>query len=158
MDIYEFAMKMEMDGKQYYMELKDKAKNKGLEMIFRTLAKDEQSHYDRILSLKNNVVLEQQSLIFDDARNIFEMMFKSKKEVMILLSEDALRHALKLEEESIKFYEEQAGKTESKTEKEVLSLLAREEKKHYLVIETLLDHISGGIMKSIESAEFQNWE
>lgn len=158
MEIYEFAMKMEMDGKKYYIELKEKAENKGLKVLFNMLAQDEQTHYDTIKSLRSQVELEIESQVIEGAKNIFELMFESTNEVKTLLSEDALRHALMIEEDSIKFYEEQMNKTEDIIEKKTFMRLAKEEKKHSLLIENLLEHISGGIIRGIESAEFQQME
>lgn len=155
MNIYEFAMKMEMDGKKYYTELMEKAENQGVKVLFNIMAQEEQSHYDILKSLEYKIDLGSESTVLDVAKNIFEMMFDTADQVKTMLSEDALVHALKLENDSIKFYKDQMIKTENALEKEVFEKLFREEKKHYFLVENLLDHITGGLINGINSAEFQ---
>ena len=52
MDIFDFAAKMELDGKEYYEKLAKDTAIAGLAVIFGRLAEDEQKHYDVIQSLK----------------------------------------------------------------------------------------------------------
>lgn len=158
MDIYEFAMKMELDGKKYYTELMDKADNKGVKVLFNILAQEEQAHYDILKSLKNKIELGSESKVLDMANNIFEMMFETSDQVKTMLSGDALVHGLKLENESIAFYKEKMIEAEDELEKKIFKKLMVEEKKHYFLIENLYDHISGGLIRGIESAEFQQLE
>lgn len=155
MNIYEYAMKMELDGKKYYTELMETAENRGVKVIFNIMAQEEQSHYDILKGLMNNIELKSESTVLDVAKNVFELMFDNTDKVSTTISQDALFHVLKLEKESIRFYEEQSEKAESNLEKKVFEKLVVEEKKHYTLIENLLDHISGGLINGIVSAEFQ---
>ena len=45
MNVYDFALKMELDGKAYYQQLAGKTSLAGLKNIFLQLAADEQKHY-----------------------------------------------------------------------------------------------------------------
>lgn len=155
MNIYDFAMKMEMDGKQYYLDLIDKAENNGVKALFNIMAQEEQAHYDILKSLKNDVELGSESNVLDLAKNIFELMFEKTDQVKTMLSEDALIHALQLENDSIKFYKDQMVQAENPLEKKVFEKLFTEEKKHYFLVENLLEHITGGLIYGINSAEFQ---
>ncbi len=52
MDIYEFAMQMELDGRNFYLELAGKAKEQGLQSIMEMLAADEMKHYNILQDMK----------------------------------------------------------------------------------------------------------
>ncbi len=158
MDVYKFAMKMEEDGKNYYNSLEEKSENKGIKKIFSMLAQDEQTHYDVIMNYQKKVEMPQDSKTLEDAKNIFELLHQSQDKLQIVLDEDALRHAMDMEKKSIEFYENQSKMSENLKEKEIFNKLIKEEKEHLFLVETLLNHISGGILQGIESAEFQKWE
>jgi rubrerythrin len=151
MNIYEFAMKMEADGKNYYVELRDKSENTAIKKIFDMLAKDEQAHYDAIKLISEYI---EDSKILDYAANVFEELEETGETIPFEAGEDSLRHALDIEYKSIKFYEEQAEKAEKPQEKILFNKLVSEEGKHYILIENLLDHVSGGLLRGIESPEF----
>lgn len=158
MDIFEFAMKMELDGKSYYESLEEKVNDEGMKVIFNMLAQDEQRHYDIIKNYHKGIELNNESEVLENAKNIFELMRQSNKTLQLNVEEDVLRHALDIERESVKYYDYQHDKSDDITEKEVLKKLIVEEKKHYFIIESLLNHISGGILRGIGSAEFHRWE
>lgn len=151
MTAYDFAMKMELDGKAYYNQLKSKTENPAIQKIFDMLAQDEQDHYDAIRTNKKSIPA---SRTMDHALNIFEEIKENAETIYFDISEDALRHALDIEYKSIKFYEEEADKTDLADEKALFGHLVAEEGKHYILIENLLDIVSGGILRGIESAEF----
>ena len=52
MDIFDFAMQMEEDGKYFYIELAEKVADKGMKSIFEMLANDELKHYHNIKEMK----------------------------------------------------------------------------------------------------------
>ena len=52
MNLFDFAMKMEMDGKAYYEKLATDTPVAGLRTIFTMLAADEQKHYDAVQAMK----------------------------------------------------------------------------------------------------------
>jgi rubrerythrin len=58
MDVFAFAMKMEQDGKSYYLQLAAGTSISGLKTIFAMLAEDEQKHYDVIQTLKDYSVAD----------------------------------------------------------------------------------------------------
>lgn len=151
MTVYDFAMQMEQDGKAYYNELKAKTENPAIQKIFDMLAQDEQDHYD---VLKNSRRSIGPSKTLNHAMNIFEEIEENAETIYFEISEDALRHALDIEYKSIKFYEEQNDKADHPDEKSLFAQLVIEEGKHYILIENLLDIISGGILRGIESPEF----
>ncbi len=151
MNIYDFALKMEANGKDYYEKLMHLSEDTSIKTIFKMLASDEQAHYD---ALKDGGGDVENSKVLDFAANVFEDLESSGEEIPFNAGEDALRHALDIEYKSIQLYEEYAGQTDDEKAKALFSKLVSEESKHYLLIENLLDHLSGGLLRGIESAEF----
>ena len=58
MNIYEFAMKMEMDGEAYYRELASRTKIPALQKILGMLADDEVGHYKIVKNMRDNLPAE----------------------------------------------------------------------------------------------------
>ncbi len=54
MDIYEFAMQMEKDGRKFYLDLAKKTSNTGLKNILTMMADSEAKHYNVLLRMKRN--------------------------------------------------------------------------------------------------------
>ena len=79
MDIYEFAMQMELDGRNFYLELAGKAKEQGLQSIMEMLAADEMKHYNILQDMKIKKPSMAKTKVLDDAKNVFkEMRFKGE--------------------------------------------------------------------------------
>jgi len=85
MNAFEFAMKMELDGRKYYEEHEAKTADSGLKKIFAELAADEQRHYElfRAMAAGENPDYEAvlKTSILRTTRNIFEKLGASKKEI-----------------------------------------------------------------------------
>ena len=79
MNVYDFAMKMELDGKAYYEKLAAATKVTGLRNIFLGLAEDEQKHYEIFQALKNQQTPALgESTALENARNVFERLIAEK--------------------------------------------------------------------------------
>ncbi|MCG8542326.1 MAG: ferritin family protein [Clostridia bacterium] len=142
MDIYEFAMNMELDGKRYYEELMEDTQDKGLKRIFEMLAKDEEEHHRIIKDMKDEGKTGISSSTLTRANNIFsEMLCREEKFDISASAVEAYKHALDLEEQSMRLYEEHCEKAESKREKVIFRRLAEEEKKHKLILENILNFV-----------------
>ncbi|WP_432405244.1 ferritin-like domain-containing protein [Wukongibacter sp. M2B1] len=143
MDIYEFAINMELDGKRYYEELMNRSQDEGFKKIFEMLAKDEDEHH-RII---NGMIEAKEESIKSDtlknANNIFAEMLSSDKKIDLTVPAiEAYRHAFNMEDKSIKLYEEHCQKTENERERIIFKRLAEEEKKHKLVMENILNFVN----------------
>lgn len=164
MNIYEFAMNMELDGKKYYEELMNKAQDKGLKSIFQMLANDEEEHHRIINKMKEAKDTGNASDTLKNANNIFTEMLDSDKKFDLTASAiEAYNYALELEDKSIKLYEEHAAKVESLREKNIFKMLVEEEKKHKLIIENILNFVSEPVrtrgVKTVDSdPEFARFE
>lgn len=144
MNVFDFAMHMEMDGKSYYLKLAAGTSIAGLKTIFTMLADDEQKHYDTIRAMKEKVGTNTMadSTALKKAQNIFEQLIVDKHTIATMNEDlDGYRHAMKIEADSIRFYENAAEKEETSDVKEILLKIAEEEKKHYNIVENIYDFV-----------------
>ena len=141
MNIFEFAMKMELDGKAYYEKLAAETAVVGLKTIFVNLAADEQKHYDTIQAIKSGTSgVMANSTVLEEAKNLFADLIGDKNIVGSLKkSLDGYEHARKIEADSVRFYEDAAGKESNPDTAKILLRIADEEKKHYNIMDNLYD-------------------
>ena len=141
MNIFDFAMKMELDGKAYYEKLAAETAVVGLKSIFVNLAADEQKHYDTIKAIKSGTAgAMTDSTILEEAKNLFADLMGDKNIVGSLKrSLDGYEHARKIEADSVRFYEDAAGKESNPATAKLLLRFASEEKKHYNIMDNLYD-------------------
>ena len=141
MNIIDFAMKMELDGKAYYEKLAAEAAGAGLKTIFTRLAADEQKHYDTMQALKSGVSgVMADSTVLEEAKNLFADLTGDKSIAGSLkISLNGYEHARKTEADSVRFYEDAAGKESNPDTAKLLLRIANEEKKHYNVMDNLYD-------------------
>lgn len=142
MNIFDFAMKMELDGKAYYEKLAAESAAAGLKTIFVRLAADEQKHYDTIESLKSGTHgAMADSTVLKEAKNLFADLTGDKNIAGSLKSSlDGYEHARKIEADSVRFYEDAAGKESNPDTAKILLRIASEEKKHYNIMDNLCDY------------------
>lgn len=143
MNIFDFAMKMELDGKAYYEKLAADATDGGLKNIFSNLAADEQKHYEIIQSIKSGTKLKMaDSTVLEKAKNLFEQLMTDKSIAATLKkSLDGYQHARKIEADSVKLYEDMAKKEDNPETVQLLCRIANEEKKHFNILDNLYDYI-----------------
>lgn len=143
MNIFDFAMKMELDGKAYYEKLAADATDGGLKNIFSNLAADEQKHYEIIQSIKSDTKLKMaDSTVLEKAKNLFEQLMTDKSIAATLKkSLDGYQHARKIEADSVKLYEDMAKKEDNPETVQLLCRIANEEKKHFNILDNLYDYI-----------------
>ena len=146
MDIYEFAMQMEKDGEKYYRELADGSANAGLKKIFIMLADEEVKHYTLIEQLRLGSDLPHivETRILENVKNIFIEMRDIKIGPRIDTTEEtnAYRKAREIEEMSRNFYLEKAEEVEDRQAKLLLKQLAKEEEKHFRIMENIVEFVS----------------
>lgn len=141
MNVFEFAMKMELDGKAHYEKLASETGVEGLKAIFTNLADDEQRHYDTIKAIQagaDQKVIETEAL--DKAKNLFQG-FIDNTGIANSLAESlsGYQYARKVEAESVRYYEAAASKESNPEIAQLLLLIANEEKKHYNIMDNLCD-------------------
>jgi rubrerythrin len=141
MNVFDFAMKMELDGKAYYEKLSADTADVGLKGIFTRLAEDEQKHYETIQAIKTGINPEMaESTVLEKTKNLFEVL-KGDKSVAATLNKslDGYQYARKLEADSVTFYEDMAKQEDSPETILLLLRIANEEKKHYNILDNLCD-------------------
>lgn len=158
MNVFDFAMKMEKDGKIFYEKLARKTTLEGLKTIFSRLAADEQKHYETFEQLKAGGAAPamQESTLLAAAKNIFETLPRPEK-TLSGIAEDlaAYRQAMKIEADSFRFYEEAAGKEKNPNTQQLLLKIAGEEHKHFTILENVFQFVNAP-NQYLAWAEFSN--
>ncbi|MCK5127339.1 MAG: ferritin family protein [candidate division Zixibacteria bacterium] len=148
MDIIEFAMKMEQDGKQFYEKSAAETTDPELKKILVQLAEEERNHYEffrrmkeKPIDLSAGEVLSGESTL-KEVKNIFEVMASNKDKKPF--GEDVVAvwtQALRTEEKAVKFYTEEAAKESDDERKGLLLKIAKEEENHVLMIDSVLMYV-----------------
>jgi rubrerythrin len=159
MDIFDYAMKMEKDGEQYYRRVAEKVNNKGIRTILSMLADEEVKHYNALARMQAQQPAEMaETVILADAKNVFEQMNESGEKLDVDATQTELyKEAQRIEEKSRVFYMEKAEEVSGKEQKELFLRLAEEEKKHYLLLENIIEFVSRP-EDWLENAEFYHLE
>ncbi len=159
MDVYEYAMQMEKDGESYYRELTEKIGNRGLKRILSMLADAEVIHYNILLKMKKSEKIEvADASILTDVKNIFIKMKEEKEITGINISQVELyKKAQQIEEKSQIFYLDKAGEVKDLLQKEIFLKIAEEEKKHFFILESIIDFVSQP-QRWLEDAEWYHLE
>lgn len=167
MDIFEFAMQMELDGKAFYEKGAAKTSNPELKKIFLTLAEEEQRHYNIFKNLKNGQLEAATQITAGRAKtisitkNLFQKMTEEGKNTLFGDDISALwEEAVAIEEKSEKLYREEAHKTKDPDRQKLLNKIADEEKNHIYLIDNMLSFINDpqSFVASNQFSSFMSWE
>lgn len=142
MNVFDLAMEKELEVKAHYEKLAGEAGLACVKRIFSLLAEDEQKHYDMIMTMKHGAGQKElaDSTALEAARELIDKLMGDEDAASRLNSSlDSYRHALKVEAESVRFYQEIAAKEKDAGLRKVLMKILGEEKKHYNIIENLYD-------------------
>jgi len=141
MNSLDFALKMELDGENYYKELSEKNKDNSLHVVFDVLAEEEEYHYKFIKEkisksmgdLKRNKAL-------GESRNVFDMSSKIISEIKATPDQmDAYVLALGFEKKSVELYGKLLAEATNDDDKRIFEALVKEEQCHYNLIEDMID-------------------
>ena len=144
MDIYKYAMQMEVDGRDFYLDMMKKTNNRGLKNILTMMADSEAKHYNVILDMQKNDKTEfsVDTEVLTNVKNIFVKM-KEEKDIDVDVSQaEFYEKALKTEADARKFYLERADEEEDSHRKEIFLNLAEEERKHCVLLENMIGFVS----------------
>ncbi len=157
-DILEYAMQMEKDGENYYHQLAQQTANKGLKTILVMLADEEIKHYNAVEKMRTVKPPIAETTILTDAKNVFVQIKESSESFDVDIKKTEIyRKAQDIEEASRNFYLEKADEVEEKYQKEIFLRLADEEKKHYFLLENIIEFVSRP-ETWLENAEFYHLE
>ena len=154
MDIFEFAIKMEKDGEQFYRELAVLTKNTGLQNILTMLADEEVKHAQAIRAIQTAEHQTQPADVLNHAKNIFLRMKEFGEPFETDIKEAELyKQAMEIEDKSVNFYLDRADQVKLPRQKQLFLKLAEEEKKHYRLMENLAEFVTRP-KQWLENAEF----
>jgi len=160
MNIFDFAIKMELDGRRFYEKLARDTELAGLRNIFLQLAADERKHHSIFLALKNEArpPAMENTPALDQAKNVFEDLLARKETLGTVKGDlEAYRHAMKLEVDSFRLYEGAAEKEKDKDIREILLRIAAEEHKHFEIVQNIYDFVNAP-NQYLAWGEFSNLE
>ena len=148
MNAFEFGMKMEEDGRQFYLEHAEKTTLPELKSILLELADDELKHYNTFKELRDGHLKRdhtlEQTVVLTSLKNVFEKMRESKQEFTFQSEAKKIwEEALAIEKKAEILYREKAKEVESESEKRAMLWMAEEEKRHWVTIQNVisfLDH------------------
>lgn len=141
MNVFDFAIKMEEDGRKFYEKLAEEANEPELKSIFTLLAAEESQHRDIFQAMKDGQdPVKADSKSMENAKSIFQKLMEKKDAYGILSKDpDCYLHSIKTEEDYIKLYEDMARKERNVHVKELLLKIAEEEKNHLNIMENIYD-------------------
>jgi rubrerythrin len=144
MNIYDYAMQMEKDGESYYRNSAQQISNTGLKKILSMLADAEVKHYDILQKMKKNEKVQiPDTEILSNVKNIFVKMKEEKDTFGVNVSQIELyKYAQEIEKKSQMFYLEKANDVNNESQRGIFLKIADEEKKHYFILENILNFVS----------------
>jgi rubrerythrin len=158
MDIFDFAIQMEKDGEAYYREIAKKTGDKGVSTIMNILADEEVRHYQIFQQMKSHTPDLPETKVLSEVKNIFAMMRENNEQPSPDASQiEMYKKAQELEKKSQEFYEEKSGEVESPAQKELLLRIAEEEKRHFFLLENIIEFVCKP-QTWLENAEFNKLE
>lgn len=162
MDIFAFAMKMEMDGRMFYIEHANKASQPELKKVLLELADDEQKHYNIFKALHEGLPAEyrdaEKTHILTTVKNVFEQL--REKQQKFAFPPDAKKlweEAREVEKKSEAFYREKAKEVPSAHQRDILNKIADEEHRHWVTMENIIQFLDRP-NHWLEDAEWVNLE
>lgn len=158
MIIFEYAMQMEKDGEEFYRDIARNTQNAGVRYILTMLADEEVRHFNILRQIEESEPNLTESKLLDHAENVFAQMKGAGQSLDIDVSQtDLYREAQAIEQKSIDFYTEKENEVPEEYQKQFFLKLAQEEKKHYFLLENIIDFVSRPATW-LENAEFYHLE
>jgi rubrerythrin len=164
MDIFEFALIMELDGEKYYRDQAAKTKYYDLKKVLEGLAEDEQRHY-KIIKLAQNHTFKhiEAAPSLSNIQNVFtknkdKKFVADNQEFIAKLKDeqiDVYRAALIKEKESVELYKKLKDESKRQEETMIFETLMHEEEKHVEVLDNIIEMLNH-VNDWVEAAEFNH--
>ena len=139
MNLYDYAIKMELDGEQYYRDQAAKNDGQPISRIFILLADAEQKHAALLRNRAQGLAFEQDLADLASEENIFNALDDFRADATSIPRQlDAYRMALDIEKKSIDHYAALLAKANTESDQKLLSFLVDQEKQHYRLFEELV--------------------
>ena len=155
MNVFDCAIKIEEETRQYYEGLKEEAMEPEMKMLFSMLAASEEEHKSRLLRLKKRMAGGVVTGINHGACSFRPLL--SQRELLDECGRDPnlYRFAVGNEERDIRFYEELAAAAPDERTRRSLKILAAEERRHLEKIENIYSFVEAP-RTYLEWGEFSN--
>lgn len=143
MNIFDCAIKMEEEAREYYSKLAATTAVPELKNLFTLLADAEQEHHEALVNINKSVKPQKaQFKALQEAACLFKPLL-SQRDLMASLKEDpdAYQLVVKEEEKGIRFYEELAEQAKDEGTREILLMIADEERKHLSIVENIYSFV-----------------
>ena len=143
MNVFEFALRMEEDGKRFYETLAAETAVPELKRIYSLLASAEEEHRKAIESIKHDTAPgNADSKILANVKNVFQGLLE-RKNILEMLERDheGCRRAIRLAMAGIKLYDKMAAMETSPATAKILGMLAKEERRHLEIMENIYDFV-----------------
>jgi len=159
MDILNYALQFEKEGEKFYKQEKERVKDKNIAQILQFLAQEERNHYRVIKQLKQDINERPATIFISSVKNIFSKMVENNEKFIVDNAEiiQVLEKALKIEDDSIKYYQEKSEVVTDVKAREILQILKKEEDIHYSLISSIIEYYEKPKLW-LEQAEFSNLE
>lgn len=137
------AVKMEIDGKEFYLIASQKSTNKMGKKLLRSLAEAEDKHRQKFIEIFSAIRDEKgwpKTTLKPDAGKSLKTIFATATKKMAASTKpladelEAVQTAMKMENKTMDFYKSQEAKAIGSTEKDFYAKIAAEEREHHLVL------------------------
>lgn len=161
MNVFEYAMQMETDGRNFYLENAEKVKQPELKKILLELAHDEQKHYNLFKALRDGEHAEykdtEKTTILETVKNVFQQL-KDEGREEFQFANDAKKiwmEAQEVEKKSEDFYRQKANEVGNDNQKKILNRIADEEHRHWVTMQNVIQFLDRP-QHWLEDAEWSN--
>jgi rubrerythrin len=145
-DSLEFAINLEQEGHDYYVDNAKETDNPFVESVLEKLAERELEHIQAINNIAEGKSVDDVSFINldieEETKEIFDEFSESEKEGWKEEKANVYDHAIELETKLAKLYKEMAEETEDEEEKEFFQALTKEEDKHYETLSNVFYYLT----------------
>ncbi len=143
MNPLEFAMQLELEGKEFYLNQAKLMEDSQLKEVFEGLAEDEEKHYQLLKQIKESGVYDYvESTIPEHAGSIFTEPDNSKLPEEKYSSYVAIfQQAMEFEVKAIDLYGDLARQAKSESERNAFLMLEREEEAHRSLLWRILQFL-----------------
>ncbi len=162
MNVFEFAMQMELDGKEYYEKHSETVEHPKLKEILLELASDEEKHYNIFKAMRDGLEAEYEqadsTTIFTSVKNVFDVLKSENQKLDFAEEAKAIwEHAKEVEKKSEAFYREKAEELDDENQKTIFNQIADEEHKHWVTMENVIQFLDRPT-QWLADAEWNNLE
>jgi rubrerythrin len=150
LEALQLAVRMEIDGKEFYLKSSREAGNKLGKELFESLAAEEDKHRARFEKIYETMAdrksWPQVDFTPDKGKHLRTLFGEEIKKLGSTIKPasselEAVQSAMKMEDKSMVLYEKRAGETNLDAEKEFFKMIAGEERGHYLVLENYYEYL-----------------